>query len=342
MYTCDNCFSDKELKAYIQSSGVRGDCDICNSSNVYRIDLIELLDFFQELIDNFRRTENGQLLKSKIQESWSFFSSHDNASKILNFVIKKVNTEIESATDLVDYTEDIIANYSYWDTLKDKVKWKRRFLSDLEIIQELGWDGFFNTQFELSPEDKLYRARVHHQSGMSAYAPENMLCPEPSKASGGRANPSGIPFLYLSDKEDTVLYEVRASYLDEISIGEFHLKEELDKVKIVDFTEDTVLFQPGRITNTIKSRLLREKISRDLSKPMRRYDSEIEYIPTQFICEYIKVYTGANGIRFSSSLDPEGNNLVIFDQSIMQCSNVIVKKVNYLDLSAIEIKIASR
>jgi RES domain-containing protein len=338
MYTCDNCFSDKELKAYIQSTGAKGDCEICKSSDAYRIDLIELLDFFQELIDNFRKTENGISLKSKIQENWSFFSSHDSAFKILNFVIKKVNTEIESANDLVDYTEDIITNYSYWDTLKDKIKWKRRFLPDLEMIQEFGWDGFFNTQFELTPENKLFRARVHHQSGMDVYAPENMLCPEPSKANGGRANPSGIPFLYLSDKEDTVLYEVRASYLDELSIGEFHLKKELVKIKIVDFTEDTVLFQPGQITDTLKSRLLRKKISRDLSKPMRRYDTEIEYIPTQFICEYIKVFTGASGIRFSSSLDPEGNNLVIFDQAKLQCSKVVLKKVNNVDLSAIEIK----
>jgi hypothetical protein len=87
----------------------------------------------------------------------------------------------------------------------------------------------------------------------------------------------------------------------------------------------------------IKSKLLRDRISRDLSKPMRRYDTEIEYIPTQFICEYIKIYTGASGIRFSSSLDREGNNLVIFDQSTMQCSHVILKKVNNLDLGAIEI-----
>lgn len=85
MYTCDICFSDKELKAYIKSNGVKGDCPICKSSDAYRIDLIELLDFFQELIDNFRRTENGISLKSKIQENWSFFSSHDSATKILNF-----------------------------------------------------------------------------------------------------------------------------------------------------------------------------------------------------------------------------------------------------------------
>ncbi|MFT6845803.1 MAG: hypothetical protein ACJAUV_002002 [Flavobacteriales bacterium] len=339
MLVCENCFSDKELKAFIQSSGTKKECNICKSTDSYTIDLIELLDFFQGLLDNFKRTPNGTTLQSKILENWSFFSSHNSAEKVLNFVIPKIKSDIENADDLVDYTEDITANYTYWNTLKDTLKWERRFIPDIEIIKEFGWDGFFNTQFELTPKIELYRARVHHQSGMNAYAPNEMLCPESVKANGGRANPLGIPFLYLCDNKDTVLYEVRASYLDEISVGEFHLKNEVGSIKIVDFTEDTFLFQSeNKISDTIKSKLLRDKISRDLSKPMRRYDTEVEYIPTQFICEYIKVFTGASGIRFNSSLDPKGNNLVIFDQKIMECTNVVLRKVIKVVLKAEEIK----
>jgi hypothetical protein len=33
---------------------------------------------------------------------------------------------------------------------------------------------------------------------MVVYKPEEMTCPPKEFASGGRANPSGIPFLYLS------------------------------------------------------------------------------------------------------------------------------------------------
>src|SRR5690606_1741880 len=107
--------------------------------------------------------------------------------------------------------------------------------------------------------------------------PKEMTCPPKEFANGGRANPSGIPFLYLSDNPQTVLYEVRASYLDELSVGTFELRPEFDSIKLVDFTEDTFLFQPnsGSINETIKGKLLRQKISSDLSKPMRRYDSEL-------------------------------------------------------------------
>ncbi len=337
MEVCPNCFSDKELKGFILSSSKIGTCSVCQSNDVSLLDLNELLDFFQELIDNFKASPNGEPLKSKIQSNWSFFSTHDTGKIILNEILSKINTEIKSSEDLVNYTEDIIENFSYWEKFKDQLKWTTRFISNIEYLtEELGWDGFFNTQYELKPTDELYRARVHHKSNMMAYKAEELMCPPSEFVGGGRANPLGIPYLYLSDNPETVLYEIRASFLDELSIGVFHLKEEFKSVKIVDFTEDTPLFQPTNVNQTIKSRLLRDKISRDLSKPMRRYDSEIEYIPTQFICEFIKIFTGASGIRFSSSLHPTGKNVVMFDQKLMECKQVLLKKINSMNLKAIE------
>lgn len=98
------------------------------------------------------------------------------------------------------------------------------------------------------------------------------------------------------------------------------------------------LFQPDNIKETIKGKLLRDRISEDLSKPMRRYDSELEYIPTQFICEYIKVFTDAQGIRFKSSLNKKGNNVVLFDQNLMTCTSVKKVKINSVNLQGMELK----
>lgn len=296
----------------------------------------ELLDYFQELIDNFKVSEGGEPLQSKIQGEWSFFASHNAAKKVLNHIIKQLSTEITNANTNVDYTDDIIENYTHWERLKEELKWSRRFISDIGFLEELGWDGFFNTQFQLTPKDLLYRARVHHQSGQHPYSPENMMSPAANTVKGGRANPLGIPYLYLCDNPETVLYEVRAAFLDELSVGVFHLKDEHSSIKIVDFTEVTPLFQPTKVNETIKAHLLRERISIDLSKPMRRYDSEVEYIPTQFICEFIKIFTGAFGIRFTSSLHPKGKNVVIFDQDLISCKEVMIKKINSVDLKAIE------
>lgn len=340
MKVCVNCFSDKELKGFISSSTEIGDCEVCESKNQSLLDVSELFDFFQELLDNYKVFENGMSLASKIQSHWSFFSSHGVANKILNDVLPNLQTEIISSNINVEYTDDIIENYNHWELLKEELKWKNRFVINIERLEELGWDGFFNTQFKLSKDVELFRARLHHQSGLEVYKPEQMTCPPKEFASAGRANPSGIPFLYLSDNEETVLYEVRASYLDELSVGTFKLKTVMESIKLVDFTEDTSLFQPssGSINKTIKGKLLRQKISNDLSKPMRRYDSELEYISTQFICEFIKVFTGALGIRFNSSLHPKGNNIVLFDQNLMTCVLVKKVKINSVNLQGLEIK----
>lgn len=296
------------------------------------------MDFFQELIDNFEKSENGEPLRSKVQANWSFFSSQKTASEILNKVLPEINTEIISSDNLVEYSTEITDNYTHWETVKEELKWTKRFFINTEYLEDLGWDGFFNTQYELTPSDKLFRARVHHASDQPAIHINNMLSPPRENTLGGRANPMGIPYLYLSDNEETVLYEVRASYLDELSIGTFQLKPDFESLRIVDFTEDTSLFQPRMVRETIKARLLRDRISIDLSKPMRRYDSEIEYIPTQFICEFIKVYTGAVGIRFRSSLHPEGKNIVLFEDNKVDCVSVKKIKIASLRLKAIELK----
>jgi hypothetical protein len=340
MKVCSNCFIDKELKGFISSSTENGDCEVCDSKNQQLLNVSELFDFFQELLDNFKTCPKGEPLSAKIQGNWSFFSTHSIANTILNYVLPNISTDITSSADNVEYTDDIIENINHWEVLKEELKWENRFVINIERLEDLGWDGFFNTQFKLNKDVELFRARLHHQSGLPVYKPEEMTCPPKELASGGRANPSGIPYLYLSDNPETVLYEIRASYLDELSVGTFQLKPANDSIRLVDFTEDTPLFQPNlsTINKTIKGKLLRQKISSDLSKPMRRYDSELDYIPTQFICEFIKVYTGALGIRFSSSLHPKGNNIVLFDQELMNCKMVKKVRIHSISLKEMEIK----
>lgn len=165
-----------------------------------------------------------------------------------------------------------------------------------------------------------------------------MSSPPAQYASAGRANPIGIPYLYLSDNQETILYEVRASYLDEISVAIFTKNEEYqNEIIISDFTEIPTLYHPNDVNKKIKSTLLKQLISRDLSKPMRRYDSEIDYIPTQFICEFIKIFTNVQGIKFRSSLHNTGSNLVLFNQETMKCRSVKKVQISKVNIKAREI-----
>lgn len=336
---CKECFSDKELSSYITSQNKLNNCSFCQNKNIATINIDELLDFFNELFgcfcvnDTHERSGSNSLITLLVGE-WSFFSKRDSGSKILNYVIGKTGSIFQSADTKVYYSEDIIANVKYWDTLKDILKWQRRYFHDLNKLEELGWDGFFVGQSMINQTDVLYRARVHHEMKVGPYPTEEMFCPPKDKSSPGRANPIGIPYLYLSDSETTVLHEVRSLYRDEVTVGRFKLATaQQAPILIADFTETPSLYteySDKSISAKITSTLLKRIISEDLSEPLRRFNSELDYIPTQFICEYINII-GANGIKFRSSLHNEGNNYVIFDQSLMEC--IDTKKITVTQVS---------
>jgi hypothetical protein len=271
-----------------------------------------------------------------------YFWNIDGAQKTVIiyqlFTIQNLNTTIDHAETNVDFSPEITENINHWYILKEQIKWERRFITDINYLtDDLGWDGFFSDKISLNKKTKFYRARLHYIEKKSSYLTHEMFCPPIHEATAGRANPAGIPFLYLCDNRDTVLYEIRAAYLDEVSIGTFSLKESIKHdIAIADFTELPTIFHPSKVAEKIKTKLLKELISKDLSKPIRRYDSELDYIPTQFICEFIKVYTGASGIKFRSSLHKDGNNIVIFDQDLMECTSVERVKIQNVKISSFQ------
>lgn len=54
-----------------------------------------------------------------------------------------------------------------------------------------------------------------------------------------------------------------------------------------------------------------------MSKPVRRYDNaNLDYLPTQLVCEYIRVIKGMDGLIFQSSRNGNGRkNIVLFDKT---------------------------
>jgi hypothetical protein len=326
-FVCKNCFADKELIGFIVSQNQKGDCNCCDNKNVEIIAIEELLDFFKELFDNFQPRPDGKSLISLIQGNWSLFSNLECGNKILNFTLDKVGSSITSSEELVDFNDEISENVSYWFKLKEQLKWERRYFTNIDYLtDDLGWDSFFESKVVIKKEDIFFRGRLHSNADGNAFTDKEMFCPPKENSSAGRANPMGIPYLYLSDNEETILYEIRASYLDEVTVASFNIKQDIEEEVIIsDFTENPTLYHPNDVNKKIKSTLLKQLISRDLSKPMRRYDSELDYIPTQFICEFIKIFTNVQGIKFRSSLHNVGYNLVIFNQDIMNC--VSVKRV---------------
>lgn len=145
--------------------------------------------------------------------------------------------------------------------------------------------------------------------------------PPAERVSEGRVNPAHIRYLYLSEEEETTIYEVSPNLNDLVSIAKFKL---LKDVKVFDFAAPISLAQFGTPT-------LFHLIQSMFSKPNK--SNPERYIATQYLAEKIK-NMGYDGIRFCSSLHQGGINVVLFDPEI--CSVLSSKLV-----SVSEIKISS-
>jgi len=345
MNVCDKCFADLEIKQFIVStSKVQGKCDCCGEDG-HTVDVNEILDFFTEFITIFKYDNiGGRPLVEIIQEDWSIFSSIDAGTKFLSSSDVLTSLASVKAVSLpsskfdpmipVTYVDEISESVLSWYNLKDDLKWERRFLTDIEEMTGINWNSILKISAKIDSKNLLFRARINQNGQVSPFSKENMGKPEKYFATAGRANPQGIPYLYLSKALETTLYEARATFLDNISIGTFRIKDNIE-LTLVDFTQKFSPFtQEGQIISFTKEKLIKDAISKDLSRPLRRYDSELEYIPTQFICEFIRFNIEADGIQFNSSLQRDGVNVVLFDQSNIECVDVEVHQITEVKIKS--------
>lgn len=330
MKICKDCFLDEELRSEINANAViDGICDVCGKQSKV-MDFSEFYGFFTTLLELYYPTANSnKTIVDIIQDEWHFFQDKDIAMVLLADVIG-ANNPGYSITDFVDYTDDICIRIAVWDRLKISVKEKSRFFTNMD---EFAQYNYLTAGKSLHVGQKLYRSRIT-PVGQKKIKCDKMGCPPKELATAGRANPIGIPYLYLSDSAKTTYFEVRAVYLDKLSVGTFRIERELE---LVDFIYDVNLFLAYNDgTTSLKEIVIKKKIidaiSEDLSKPLRRYDSELEYVPTQLICEYCKRIVGADGISFESSLHKGGRNYVLFDDSSAKCVRVDSHEITKIDI----------
>lgn len=327
-----DCFNDEEIRNYISSVGVLDNCDVFKKKSI----VIELDDFYDFFSDVFRMFQYNGVSKLSIADyllkDWNLFSNKQAAEKI----ILGCKTMLGSTLDVDHVTySDAIADYvNKWRKIKQDLQFKSRYMFRLE--------SYFPTDPNLSAclktvplaaGTKLYRARVLPDK-VSYYKKDDLGCPPPEKVSNGRANPIGIPYLYLCDNKGTTFYEVRARYKDRVTVGDFKIKRELKIVPLSLLSSLYSASHSGNFMEDVKNQLLLHRIAEDMSKPLSRYDTELEYVPTQFICELCRI-NGADGISFRSSLDDRGINYVLFtanDKGAAECIKVNTVTIEHVDI----------
>ena len=159
------------------------------------------------------------------------------------------------------------------------------------------------------------------------HSPSRMT-PLKDRASEGRANPKGIPYLYLSDKKETAMGEMRPWMGAHISVAQFKM---LKPLKIVDCTKGDgyrLYFEEPDAEK--RETAVWADIDRAFSRPVESDDTVADYVPTQILAELFKS-NGYDGLVFRSSLG-YGHNITLFDLDVAElinCHLFEVRSVEY-------------
>lgn len=327
MNCCQNCFTDREIKAIISELSInKGDCDVCGSEESTLVNIEDLTDFFSPILDLYVPDDTSNTSIHEILKiEWNIFRNIDCSETILNEMFAgSAYQELFNHNVRPEYTGSA-KSIEIWGSFTDEIKTKNRFFITnnvfvLEVIEKL---LKYHT-FDLKAGTLLYRSRICESPiGLPAI---ELGAPNSGKARPGRANPSGISYLYLAKSEETTLYEVRASFLDYVSVGKFELLEDLKVVSLSDIHNISPFSPDLDLKEYVSNKNILQQFSTALSKPLRRKDSDLEYLPSQYLCEFIKSL-GIDGVEYISAMHEGGVNYAFFDQTKFKLIDSTTKEV---------------
>lgn len=176
------------------------------------------------------------------------------------------------------------------------------------IVSDDGQHKYSSEQIAIRNAQLKWRKNVKFKG----YGSRDSTAPEPNKVTNGRANPDHIRYLYVCEDENTPVYEVRPVIGDQVSVARFRLNRE---VKLYDLTSPKQSFEDRSFKSIeeYESAKLFSAIGDMFSRPFN--GDPAKYIATQFLAEEIK-NMGFDGLRFNSSLNTGGINVVLFDPDV--------------------------
>lgn len=201
---------------------------------------------------------------------------------------------------------------------KDQVEFLNAVLETSISRQEVipAGAGLFRAQLVKDPMDENLCEGAMEQ-GPTPFVPERMK-PRANLASGGRANPKGIPCLYTATHEETAIAEVRPWIGMHVSIACFELTR---KVRVVNCVtdDDRIMIYFGEPEIHERERAVWRDIDRAMSRPVNPSDDQADYAPTQVIAEFFRE-RGLDGVAYGSSLGP-GHNIALFDVDVARLTS---------------------
>lgn len=361
MIFCEHCFKDKEIASIICAAPALhiGVCPVCHHREAHLYDTnvqSELTPYFEELLSiytpatslpaTYPKAEMRTLIDD-LKDRWNIFAEIPRTQ--IYEILKSICSEFYANTpEVLDgpvgiqelYDSLYLKDYALlknndWDSFVTEIKTKNRYHSKLinfDILEK--YCSFIRKTYKAGA--LFYRARI---SELNGYSVNEMSAPPAGKSSEGRANARGITCLYVANDVDTTLHEVRAGVFDFVCVGAFRLKEDITVVDLRAIAEISPFVDGLECLSHAINKQYLEKLNSEMSKSLRRSDSTLDYVPTQYIVDFIKSieHNGKqeyNGIEYNSTTNPGGYNLAIFNPDVFECISTSVYDIEKLQYTS--------
>jgi RES domain len=333
MYCCGNCFGDGHLSREVipNCSTKSGTCTFCESPDQLLVSPLALREHFELLASAYIQAPDGRLLVQWFRSDWELFQhpkmSDANAKQLLGEILDDGEIVRKHFSPIGSGISKALEN---WKQLRQELMHANRFFprGEINLDRLQAMFGLLEIRAIDIPV-QWFRARI--QEGSIAFLSEEMGAPPKNLASHGRANPAGIPYLYLASTELTAVSEIRPHTGEFATVAEFKVEtnySEVDTKKslmIVDLRHPRKTISPFTLSDDGAVSLLRqdteflEMLGEELTRPVIPKSSSYNYIPSQYLCEFIK-HCGYDGVLYRSSVG-DGFNLALFLPEKATCSS---------------------
>lgn len=340
MRCCAECFGDRGLRRSIIPihSSVIGRCSYCRTSGIALVAPRDLAIYFEALAGAYRRDPAGRLLVQWFRSDWSLFAhprmDDARAKSLLAQILGDGEIVRRRFLPVLDPKIDRLGE---WEKLRDELRYHNRYFPkntiDLDRLSEL------LSSLTLDADElptQWFRARI--QSSDGPFSARQMGAPPKGIASHGRANPAGIPYLYLASNAMTAVSEVRPHTGDKVSVAVFLPRRGLT---VVDLRSPRKVVSPFLLDPIDIGRMrcdlpFLERLGEELTRPVLPHAAAIDYAPSQYLCEFIK-NCGYEGVLCRSSVATGGMNLALFDPRLARCG-----VVTQYDVSRVAVEMVRR
>ena len=368
---CSKCFSDDGIVQFITNFNGPSGCSFCEDNDAPTVPLNNLCDHMRDCLLNFFSFALDHLPYDTREggfqaEHWNTYEllfdeleldlPRDKSGQLAYALPDQISDQEWCAYDWLSLDYDEALNHA-WGEFCRTIQHERRFFFALpkENADEDEDEDWFSHRDEFPPlrllseivklaEDynlvqtlpvgtKFFRSRPCESDG-----PYQTACqlgpPPPDKVlQANRMNPPGIAMMYGAETEDIAVSESRSPC---VTVGQFKLEREARILDLADLPDIPSIFS-GVERHTRLGLIFIHAFARAIARPVDRDDRiHIEYIPSQVITEFIRDSkidgNAVNGIRYPSTLDVEGRNLVLFatQDDLMEPDGTPVSQKEYL------------